>query len=101
MQTKCPACAACSDDNPPPKKQGVSAKTVEKWIAENDKALSTSTWLKYKVDHKYVTMRKFSMCIKIQDKLRGMRNYSNAFIGGSKNLRASSFKDHAASDMHA
>ena len=23
------------------------------------------------------------------------------FIGGSKNLRASSFKDHAASDMHA
>ena len=30
----------------------------------------------------------------------GMRNYSNAFIGGLKNLRASSFKDHAVSDMH-
>ena len=94
--------AACSDDDPPPKKRGVSAKTVEKWIAENDKALSTSTRLKYdKADHKYVATLKCSVCIKFQDKLRGMRNYSNAFIGGSKNLRASSFKDHAASDMHA
>ena len=41
------------------------------------------------------------VCIQFQDKLRGMRNYSNAFIGESKNLRASSFKDHATSDMHA
>ena len=41
------------------------------------------------------------MCIEFHDKLHGMRNYSNVFIGGSKNLRASSFKDYAASDMHA
>ena len=94
--------AACSDDDPPPKKRGVSAKMVEKWIAENDKALSTSTWLKYdKADCEYVATLKCSVCIEFQDKLRGMRNYSNAFIGRSKNLRASSFKDHSASDMHA
>jgi len=91
--------AAFSDNDPPPKKRGVSAKTVEKWIAENNKALSTSTWLKYdKADHEYVATLKCSVCIEFQDKLC---NYSNAFIGGSKNLRASSFKDHAASDMHA
>ena len=94
MQTKCPPpgrkCAACSDDDP----LRVLTK-VEKWIAENDKVLSTSTWLKYdKADREYV---KCSMRIEFQD---GMRNYSNAFIGGSKNLRASSFKDHAASDKH-
>ena len=41
------------------------------------------------------------MCIEFQDKLRGVCNYSNAFIGRLKNLRASSFKDHAASDIHA
>ena len=94
--------AACSDDDPPPKKRGVSAKMVEKWIAENDKALSTSTWLKYdKADCEYVATLKCSVCIEFQDKLRGMRNYSNAFISRSKNLRASSFKDHSASDMHA
>ena len=94
--------AACSDDNPPPKKRGVSAKTFEKWIAENDKVLSTCTWLKYdKADCEYVATLKCSVCIEFQDKLHGMRNYSNALIGRSKNLRASSFKDHAASDMHA
>ena len=93
--------AACSDDNPPPKKRGDSANT-EKWIAENNKALSTSTWLKYdKADREYVARLKCSMCIKFQDNLHGMRDYSNAFISGSKTLRASSFKDHAASDMHA
>ena len=29
-----------------------------------------------------------------------MRNYSAAFIEGLKNLTASSFKDHAATEMH-
>ena len=41
------------------------------------------------------------VCIQFQVKLHGMCNYSNAFIGGSKNLQASSSKDHATSDMHA
>ena len=44
---------------------------------------------------------KCSVCIKFQDKLRGMRNFKPGFIDGSRNLRTSSFKDHAASDMHA
>ena len=93
--------AACFDDDPPPKKRGVSAKMVEKWIAENNKALNTSTWLKYnQADHKYVATLKCSVCIEFQE-LLGMRNYSSAFIGRLKNLRASSFKDHTASDMHA
>ena len=46
-------------------------------------------------------MLKCYVCIEFQDKLRRMRNYSNVFIGASKNLWDSSFKDHAASDMHA
>ena len=29
-----------------------------------------------------------------------MRNYNTAFIEGSKNLRASSFKEHVATEMH-
>ena len=48
---------------------------VERWIAENDKALSTSTWLKYdKADRKYVATLKCSVCIEFQDKLRGLIN---------------------------
>ena len=34
------------------------------------------------------------------EKLQGMRNYNPEFAVGSKNLRASSYKDHAATDMH-
>ena len=37
--------ASCGD--PPTKKRSVQKKTVEKWIAENDKELNTSVWLKF------------------------------------------------------
>lgn len=43
---------------------------------------------------------KCSVCIMFKDKLQGMRNFKLGFIDGSRNLRTSSFKDHAASDMH-
>ena len=86
----------------PPPKRGVMARTVDKWIVENDKALNTATWLKYdKADREYVATLKCSVCIEFQDKLRGMRNYKPAFIGGSTNLRTSNFKDHAATNMNA
>ena len=94
--------AACSDDNPPPKKWGVLAKLVETWIAKNDKALSTSTWLKYdKADCEHVATLKCSCVSSFKTSYAVCATYSNAFIGESKNLRASSFKDHATSDMHA
>ena len=35
---------------PPAKKRNITKSTVDKWIADKDKALSTSTWLKYDVD---------------------------------------------------
>ena len=38
---------------------------------------------------------------RFNDQLKGMRNYSPTFINGTANLRTSSFKDHAATEMHA
>ncbi len=38
--------------------------------------------------------------MKFNDKLLRTRNYNGAIVEGSKNLRTSSFKDHAASAMH-
>ncbi len=71
------------------------------WIAGNDKALNTTTWLKYdKTDRKHVAALKCSVCFRFNDKLRGARNFSQAYIVGSTNLRTSAFKEHAASDMH-
>ena len=63
--------------------------------------MSTSAWLKYeKADRNYVATLKCCMCIQFNEKLGGMRNYNPVFVVGSKNLRASSYKDHAATDMH-
>ena len=53
--------AACSDKVPPAKKRGVSVKTVQKWITESDREMSTSAWLKYeKADRDYVATLKCS-----------------------------------------
>ena len=88
-------------DIPPSKKCGLTMKTVDKWIVDNDKTLNTTTWLKYdKVDREYVATLKCSVCFRFNDKLRSARNYNSAFVVGSTNLRASAFKEHAASDMH-
>ena len=63
--------------------------------------MSTSAWIKYeKADCNYVATLKCSMCIQFNEKLRGMRNYNPAFVVGLKNLRASSYEDHAPMYMH-
>ena len=55
--------------------------------------MNTSTWLLYeKVDRLHVAKLTCKICQRFV--------YSSAFQEGSVNLRASSFKDHAISDMH-
>lgn len=89
------------DKPPPPKTRGLSVNTVEKWILEYDKTLNTTTWLGYdKTEQNQVTTLKCKVCQRFVDKSRGSRNFSAAFIDGSENLRTSSFKDHAKTDMH-
>ena len=64
------------------------AKSVYKWIAEYDKDLNTTTWLKYEVlDPVHIESLKCSVCETFKDKLVGMRNYNPAFIVGTKNRR--------------
>ena len=46
-------------------------------------------------DHEYVTTQCASS---FNEKLRGMCAYNSAFVVGSKKVRASSYKDHAATD---
>jgi hypothetical protein len=53
-----------------------------------------------KSDRNYIGKLKCSVCVEFQGKLRGICNYSIAFIDGSKNLRASSFNDHTATERH-
>ena len=68
--------------------------------------MDKSVWLRYdKVDRstwlrRTSTWQRFCVSTEINENLRGMCNYNPAFVVGSKNLRASSYKDHATTDMH-
>ena len=93
---------SASSGAPDSKRRNVTASTVEKWKAENDKALSTVTWLTYKMANRdHVKSLAYSVCTRFNAQLKGMRNYTSAFVDGTTNLRTSCFKDHSSTDMHA
>ena len=94
-------CASSTSGLPDPKRRGVSKKTAEKWVVENDKELNMSVWLKLDVaDCDHVVTLKCAVCSQFQAKLEGMRNYRSLFIDGSTNFRTFTFKEHAVTDMH-
>ena len=91
-----------STNDPLAKGRAVQVRMVEKWMAENDKVLNTSIWLKFeRADRDYVLSLKCAVCSRYNDKLVCMRNYRTAFLEGTTNVRTSSFKEYAAADMHA
>ena len=91
-------CEGCTGS----KKRSITRRTVEKWIAEKDKSLQTLSWLRFEMssDREHVTVLKCDVCSRFKDKLVSMRNFRPAFIDGTTNIRASTFKDHAETAMH-
>ena len=66
---------------------------------ENDRVLNTSVWLKFDMaDRDHVSSLRCEVCSQFKDKLVSMRP---AFINGTMNFRTTTFKEHAATDMHA
>ena len=95
--------ATSTSSSMPSEKRALSVSTVQKWIRENDKSMQTMTWPKFnrcENDVNHMTSLCCSVCQEFDDRLRGMRNYSAAFIIGATNLRCSNFKDHSKTDMH-
>ena len=68
-----------------------------KWLVSRSQTAFTvkAVWLR-----ETSTWQRCCVSAKFNEKFRGMCNYNPAFVVGSKNLRASSYKDHAATDMH-
>ena len=59
-------------------------------------------WLKFETDRRdHVLSLKCAVCSQFKDKLTSMRNYRSAFVDGTTNVRTFTFKDQAATDMHA
>ena len=85
---------------PTSKKPSVSKKTVHKWMRDNDKSLNTSTWLDFEMDGDRVSLLRCKICCKFKDRLESMRNFRLSYIEGSSNVKTSSFKEHADSEMH-
>ena len=84
-------------------KRLVSVSTVERWRRTYDKTLNTFTWLSYDEvpgDREHVIILHCTVCTRFRDKIKHTRNFCLAFIDGSSNLRMSSFKDHAKSEVH-
>ena len=85
-----------------PKRRAVQKKTVQEWISHYDKQYNTTVWLKYDtVDRNHVSKLRCSVCSQFQKELESMRNFRPAFIDGSTNVRITTVKDHAGTDMHA
>jgi len=66
--------------------------------------MQTMTWLKFKKcenDASHVASLLWSVCQEFDNRLRGMKNYSSAFVTGATNLRSLNFKDHAKMEMHS
>ena len=70
--------SSSSDGSPASKRRMLLAN---KWIAEHDKELNTSTWLTYTVvDRLHVDVSTCSICSHLKNKLEGMRNYNPAYM---------------------
>ena len=90
-----------SSEGPPAKKRAVSRRTAEKWVAEYNRTLNTTMWLKFNMaDQDHMASLWCAICTQFKDKLVSMRNFHPAFIKGTTNVRTSTFKEHAATSMH-
>ena len=81
-----------------------TTKTVEKWIAENEKSFQTPNWLcseMSSLDKKDVELLKCMVCTRFKEKLMLMQNFRLAFIDGTPNIHALTFKDHVATAIHS
>ena len=75
--------------SPPVKKKLVLKKIADKWIAENDREMNKSIWLKYNVPGTDpVRTLRCSVCYEFHERLVSMRNYRPRFVEGISNIRA-------------
>ena len=73
-------------------------------MAENDKVLNTSVWLKFeRADRDQVPSLtcKCAVCARFNNKLVSMRNYCPTIVEGTTNIKMSLFKEHAATNNNA
>ena len=92
--------ASSSGSQPRQAKRQVSVATFQKWQSQQEKEHETLTWLRCDKQQRYVESLWCETCRRFQDKIRGTKNFSAAWITGSTNQKLSNVLDHARSDQH-
>ena len=82
-------------------KRQVSRDTFMKWQRSYEVEYQSLTWLRADIeaDNQVKNVWCF-VCRKYESKLCSLKNYSNAWVAGSANLKASNVTDHAKSEQH-
>ena len=79
----------------------LKTNTLKKWINEDLAASNAFLWLKHEENNNsQVKLMKCMVCTKFEDKIKHNRDFCNAWIQGTCNLRLSNAKDHAATKCH-
>jgi hypothetical protein len=76
-------------------------QTLLKWINDDLATANADVWLKHEDDGKgCVSLMKCSICTKFQNQIQHNRDFSDAWIKGTSNLRLSNASDHSATKCH-
>lgn len=83
------------------KSRNLSVVAANRWVTTNLAAHLASEWLVINANGGHVASLNCSVCKTYADKVRGMKNFSNAWaFHGSTNLRLSNAEDHARGEPH-
>jgi hypothetical protein len=79
----------------------LKSQTLLKWINDDLATANADVWLKHEDDGKgCVSLMKCSICTKFQNQIQHNRDFSDAWIKGTSNLRLSNASDHSATKCH-
>ena len=77
--------------------------TYKKWQTNYEQEYQTLSWLRCDVnehDKSLVGLLWCAVCRRFEERIRGVKNFSNVWITGSNNHKCSNVLDHARSDQH-
>ncbi|CAB3979843.1 zinc finger 862-like [Paramuricea clavata] len=79
----------------------LKSSTLKKWISEDLAPSNAFVWLNHEENgHGQVKLMKCMVCTTFEERIKHNRDFSNAWIQGSCNLRLSNAQDHAATKCH-
>ena len=81
-------------------KREVSVATFQKWQKQEEKEHKTISWLRCDKQQSHVTSLWCQACRKFENNIRGVKNFSAAWIVGTANQKLCNVIDHARCDQH-